>query len=319
MKPPKVTVLMPVYNAEKFLAQAIESILSQTFRDFEFLIIDDGSSDQSLDIIKGFGVQDKRIRVVARKNKGLVATLNEGLSIAQGKYVARQDADDISEKKRLEKQIEYLENDSSVGLVGTNYHVIDDGGRVTATTDVFTSPDDLKLVEVFFNHFGHGTIMARADLMTKHGYDITYKHAEDYDLWVRLSHEARIANLSEPLYQWRQHLEGVTTVHGGAMRAQAQRIRDREFEFFLNNKKKFKTFSFHPFSMRGGLRTYLSKKNSLYRDMALMFCLCGLRRKAVPFLLLAWVHAPWQPKTYKQLLITLFKKDSIGKIDYEPF
>lgn len=318
MKLPKVTVLMPVYNAGGFLAEAIESILNQTFRDFELLIIDDGSTDRSLGTIKKYTKQDKRVKVVSHgENKGLVATLNEGIGLAEGKYIARQDQDDISAKSRLKKQVEYLDNNPSIGLLGTNYDVIDNRGKTVATTDVFTSPEDIKLAEVFSNQLGHGTIIARRRLLRTFPYDEDFKNAEDYDLWARLSHHTKIANLSKPLYKWRLHETGMTNTKTAAMQSQVHRIRNREFRYFLSHKSDFKIFSFHPRSMRGGTRSYLEKKSSVFRDMALMYCYTGLRRKAVPALLLALLYAPWNKKTYRQLIITLFRIKSMAMIDYE--
>src|SRR5665647_1469233 len=124
MKSPKVTVLMSVYNSESFLAEAIDSILGQTFKDFEFLIINDGSKDKSLEIIKNRAKNDPRIRLISRPNKGLVKSLNEGLAKARGEYIARMDSDDISLKTRLKKEVDFLDSHPDVGMVGSNYTII---------------------------------------------------------------------------------------------------------------------------------------------------------------------------------------------------
>src|SRR5947207_1274318 len=122
---------MSVYNGENYLAEAIDSILNQTFKDFEFIVIDDGSSDTSLKIIKKY--TDPRIKLISRKNKGLVASLNEGLAKAKGDYIARQDADDVSLPQRLKKEVEYLDAHPKVALVGSNYKHLDAKGKLTGT------------------------------------------------------------------------------------------------------------------------------------------------------------------------------------------
>lgn len=323
MKKPQVTVLMPVYNAARFLAEAIKSILGQSFTDFEFLIINDGSTDKSLDIIKQFAVQDKRIKIINRKNKGLVASLNEGVGLAKGKYIARQDADDISLPARLEQQLEYLENHPDTGLLGTNLKVIDEKGEQVppsiANVDLLTSPDDLKLAEIFSNQFAHGSVIVRTDLIKESNYDDSYKHAEDYDLWTRISHKTALANLKEPLYVWRFHEKGVTATKSAAMKAQAFKVVSREFQYYLTHKSEYKFFSFHPFSMRGGVRAYLSRKSSVYRDMAILYGRHGLRRRAVFVILLAALHAPWLTKNYRHLFLTIASRDRALAIEYELF
>lgn len=318
MKSPQITVLLPVYNSARFLADAIESILSQSFGGFEFLIIDDGSRDKSPNIIKKYAERDKRIKVITHpKNRGLVTTLNEGVRVAKGKYIARQDADDISLPVRLEKQVEYLQKHPEVGLVGANYQVIDDNGVVVNATNIFTHPQDLALAEIFSNQFGHGTIMARAHQLRQHTYDPDFSHAEDYDLWTRLARETKIANLKEILYLWRLHESGVTARKAAEMRAQVQRIRDREFTYFLKTQNQFSLFTLHPFSMRGGPIAYGNKKASLCRDLALMYCYRGLKKKAVPVLLWALAIAPWSARTYRQLFITLFHASKVAQLEFE--
>ncbi|HAS7841575.1 TPA: glycosyltransferase family 2 protein, partial [Vibrio cholerae] len=119
MSSPKISVVMSVYNGEKYLGEAIDSILKQTFSDFEFIIINDGSTDKTLEIIKSYMKKDDRIVLVSRENKGLIVSLNEGLDLAKGQYIARMDADDISIKSRFEKQIEFLDSNPDIGVCGT--------------------------------------------------------------------------------------------------------------------------------------------------------------------------------------------------------
>lgn len=321
MNQPLVSVIMSVYNAEAFLSEAIDSILGQTYPNFEFIIINDGSTDKSKDIINHYAHLDKRIKVIERPNKGLVASLNEALAIARGKYVARQDADDISLPERFDRQISFLEANTSIGLVGSNIAVIDDQGKPVpkhiVNIDFFTSPDDLKLAEVFFNQFGHGSVMGKADLLQNLAYDPAYIHAEDYDLWARLSHHAHLANLKEPLYKWRFHNEGITSSHSQAMQNQTENIVTREFQYYLSHKSEYKFFSFKPFSMRGGIRSYLAWKARLYKCMAFMYARHGLRRRAIPIFLLAFIHAPWLKNIYRCFFATLRGRQALDKIGYD--
>jgi glycosyltransferase involved in cell wall biosynthesis len=156
---PLVSIIMTVYNAEEYIQTSIDSIINQTFTDFEFIIIDDGSNDKSSDIIKS--IKDPRIIFRSRKNKGQTESLNEGIRIAKGIYIARQDADDISTKNRLKLQIELMETDKNIGLLGTNYEIVYPDGKLWFTTNMFTHPDDLNLAIIFSNQFGHGSIVAR--------------------------------------------------------------------------------------------------------------------------------------------------------------
>ena len=164
---PKVTVLMSVYNGKRYLREAIDSILDQTFRDFEFLIINDGSTDSSSDIIRSY--DDSRIRLIENeKNIGLTRSLNKGLKLARGEYIARMDADDRSMPERLEKEILFLDKNKNVGLVGTYFLMVNKSGKVLSTFSPGTSGLSEKLLEG--NMFGHGSTMFRADCIEKVGY-----------------------------------------------------------------------------------------------------------------------------------------------------
>lgn len=315
---PLVSIIMSAYNAVEYLKTAIESVLGQTYPSFEFIIINDGSTDNTNLIIKEYADKDKRIRIIDhQKNRGLIASLNEGVEIASGEYIARQDADDISLPSRLEKQVRFLQKNNQIGMVGANYHVIDERGTVVDTTNVFTQPTDLALAEIFTNQFGHGTIMARAELLKKHRFDQNYKHAEDYELWSRLAHEAELANLKEPLYKWRLHKGGITASKNAEMQLQVRRINEREFAYFLAHRADYKLVRFWFSSTEGGLLAYLAKKARLYRNMALMYCRKGLRKKAILISLIAWACAPLSRKAYRVLITALQKQKPDHPFDLE--
>ena len=210
-KTPLVSVVMSVYNGEKYLREAIESILNQTFTDFEFIIINDGSNDDTLNIIKSY--KDPRIILISRENKGLVASLNEGIERARGKYIARQDADDASLPQRLTRQVEYLRLHENCVVVGSRIQEIDDVGvphyRVVLSNEL--PNDSLELSLFFCNPLAHGTVLMRTDIVRAvGGYESRYWPAEDYELWGRMSKVGRLAVLDEVLYLYRFNSKGIS-------------------------------------------------------------------------------------------------------------
>lgn len=315
MKRPQVTVLMPVYNGARYLREAIESILNQTYEDFEFLIINDGSTDNSLSILNSYAKLDGRIRVVSRPNKGLIATLNEGISLAKGVYIARQDSDDVSMVERLSVQVDFLNANSSVGLVGTNYHTINENSRHLSTTDVFTLPDDIKFAQVFSNQFGHGAVMFRKEILNLSGnYNIDFEHSEDFDLWTRVLRISKGANLKQPLYEWRRHDESTTLLQAKKMADQVNRIRLREFNYYQTHKHEYALFTLNSFSTLGGIKKYHEKKNRLYRNLSLMYCQSGYRRHSIMPILLAIIVSPWVSKSYTQFFYILVRRSRLKNI-----
>ena len=210
MKNPKVTVLMSVYNGEKYLNEAIDSILGQTFKDFEFLIVNDGSTDKTGDILKSY--DDPRIKIINNeKNIGLTKSLNKGLKLARGEYIARQDADDISMPERLEKEVEFLEQNKNVGLVGTDYLFINEKGKVVHIVKCLNGSRELKAKLLKGNQFGHGSVMLRRECIDRVGtYREEFKFAQDYDFCLRIAEMYDVANISEPLYKWRISIESIS-------------------------------------------------------------------------------------------------------------
>lgn len=203
----KVTVLMAVYNGEFYLRESIDSILNQTFKDFEFLIIDDCSTDLSRDVIRPYC--DPRIRfIVNSKNLGLIKTLNYGLELARGEYIARQDQDDISHPTRLEKQVAYLNSNPDVVLLGTRVNSIDQDGRRSEPFGCATvsSEHAIRWQSMFDNPFVHPSVMMRSDIVHNvGGYDEHFAECEDFDLFSRLLNNSKATNLKEALLDYRYH------------------------------------------------------------------------------------------------------------------
>jgi glycosyltransferase involved in cell wall biosynthesis len=207
-KEPRVTVLMPVYNGGAFLRPAIDSVLAQTFRDFELLIIDDGSTDGSLESIEV--ERDSRIRLVHNhENLGLVATLNRGVELVKGTYLARMDADDLCEPRRFERQVEYLDRHPEVGVCSTWATFINSEGLETG---VLKRPIGKDLQRLFWkpSPLVHAAMMGRTALLKEHPYDPDFADSEDYELFLRLYNVTQIHNLPEALYRIRRHGSNVS-------------------------------------------------------------------------------------------------------------
>lgn len=207
---PKISVIMPVYNAQEYIREAIDSILNQTFSDFEFIIINDGSTDNSVEIIKNYN--DPRIVLVDNtENKGLVSVLNQGLQLAQGEYIARMDADDISLPNRFMEQVNYLDKHPQVGILGAWFHIF--GNKINRIEKKHKFPKLKDILET--SPVGHPVAMLRKSVFDKYNlqYDKAYKHAEDYELWVRASKLTKIANLQKVLLKYRWHDNNISAIY----------------------------------------------------------------------------------------------------------
>ncbi len=203
---PGISVIMAVHNGERYLGRAMESVLGQTFGDFEFIIVDDGSTDGSSAIIRSYA--DPRIRSVSNgRNIGLTRSLNVALGLASGHYIARQDADDVSLPARFAKQVTYLERHPEVGLLGTGVCIIDEDGRVLRRETPSPYPERKLRMH---NQFVHGSVMLRKSVLDQVGpYHELFRYSQDYELWLRIAGRYTVANLTEPLYWKRRHRESV--------------------------------------------------------------------------------------------------------------
>ena len=194
---------MPVYNGSKYLDDAIKSILNQTFQNLEFVIIDDGSTDDSLNIIKSYN--DNRIRLIENKaNQGQSKTLNKGINLARGTYIARVDQDDISSSDRLEKQLEFMEKNSDIDVCGSWVELM---GKQSDVLNLETRSEEIKISLLTNQNLAHPAVMIRKSTLIKHNldYDPKFIIANDYDLWVRMFEYCSFANIPEPLVKHRVH------------------------------------------------------------------------------------------------------------------
>ena len=220
---PKVTILLPVYNGERYLAETLASLFQQTYTDFELLIIDDGSTDSSADIIKSF--DDPRIRVLKNPERlKLSGALNRGMREAKGKYIARMDADDIALPLRLQRQIEYMEEHPTIGMCGTAIEIF---GAGKPRKDVYlATADAIRAYALFDCPFCHPSVMMRRGMFLQYDlwYDGAYYPTEDYELWARAVDKFPTANIDEVLLRYRVHGESMTGSDWDRMDKQAARI-----------------------------------------------------------------------------------------------
>jgi glycosyltransferase involved in cell wall biosynthesis len=231
---PKITVLMTVYNGELHLREAIESILGQSFDDYEFLIIDDGCTDGSGEIIRSYN--DSRIRLIDNEgNFGQTRSLNHGLRLAKGEFIARQDADDISEPDRLARQVAFMERHRELALLGTAYTEIDFHGTPIGCKLLPSDCMNIRWSLLFFCPFVHSSVMLRRSSISgvMASYDEAYSYAQDYELWSRIAFRLPVANLTESLVRYRITSSSMTATYGSIVDEEIDRIRLANIGRFL--------------------------------------------------------------------------------------
>ena len=229
MAGPKVSILLPVHNGARHLRNALESLLHQTFTDFEIDVMNDGSTDDSAAIIQSY--RDPRIRYHEQPNAGISASLNRLVAGARGTYLARMDHDDWSHPNRLAAQVAHLEAHPETVLVGSWIEVMDQEGRLTRTIRYPVTATGIRELMLLTNPIGHGSVMLRRvpELLYRSEFD----DAEDLDLWERLVVRYKMANLPLPLYRWRENPEGISTRRNRRQRMVARRVRARYRRWYL--------------------------------------------------------------------------------------
>lgn len=228
---PETTVLIPTYNCAKYLIECIESILNQTYSDYEILLIDDGSTDNSREIIETFS--DPRIRYFRNeKNLGIVKTLNLGIDLASGEFIARMDADDIMVGDRLANQVKFLKENQSYGMVGAWYEVIDEEGRFIELLKTHLDSQFLRLALLFRNQFAHSAVTMRAEILRKLKYDGKFQYCEDHELWIRFSQRCQIANLPEKHLSYRWYQDNSCNANQTQLRISVLKLLSRELDYY---------------------------------------------------------------------------------------
>ncbi|MBN1966010.1 MAG: glycosyltransferase [Anaerolineae bacterium] len=235
---PRVSIIMPVYNGERYLARAVDSMLAQTFTEFEFIILDDCSTDATPDILARY--DDPRIRVFRNEeNLRITRTLNKGFDLATGEYIARMDSDDFSFPERLQTQVEYLDSHPEVGLLGTRVYLVDDDDRPLENglpsprhpgTAGYTQWSLLWATTIW-----HPTAIIRRQVLLEHDlrYDPAFEPAEDYDLWARINRHCTVIRLAEPLLYYRMNTGGISCTRVQEQAVKHAQIMQREIGALL--------------------------------------------------------------------------------------
>ena len=240
----RVTVLMSVFNRENYLPESIESILGQAYVDYEFIIIDDASTDDTVTILNSY--HDPRIIIMRNKdNIGLTRSLNRGLQFANGNYIARMDADDTSLPERLAHQVRFLDCNRNYGLVGTSFEVYDEMTRRRKICPVPINDSRLRKYLLLNNPFCHGSVMFRKECLGKIGaYNPNLTYAQDYDFWIRISDHYKVAILPEILYRWRKDPGGISFKNREDQKHFSRSINVRAWESHLRELKSGRLQSF---------------------------------------------------------------------------
>lgn len=243
---PKVSVLMPVFNTkEEYLRESIHSILNQTFNDFEFIIINDGSVNNAKDVILSYC--DNRIKYFEQDNHGLVYTLNRGISLCNGEYIARMDSDDISLPERFARQVEILERNPEIGIVGGLISFFPDSKFEKKYEQYPRYLDLLRECQV-----AHPVVMMRKSVLDRFNlrYDNDYLHVEDYELWSRLIRYTEFHNIQDILLKYRVHEESVSFVFSEMQNKNTLRIRQKMLDFLTKDKNSQEKIEYFIFSER---------------------------------------------------------------------
>ncbi|MEW6455193.1 MAG: glycosyltransferase [Acidobacteriota bacterium] len=286
---PLVSVVMSVYNGENYLEKSIESILYQTFRNFEFIIINDGSTDSTGAILTRYQKIDKRIFVFNQENQGVIASLNRGCHLSKGKYIARMDADDISLPERLQKQVEYMELHPEIDFLGTSMELIDQNRIPLKKLCLPTMPGLIRWCLLFENCMSHASVMMRRSIIEKVGlYHIEAQHAEDYDLWTRASFKTKLANLPEVLLCHRIGVNNITSRYFPEQEQAVIKVMHSSISQTLNKEIPIKTIiSLHQMVRENFLNDFHQIQEvyklieNLYRSYLKLVSLNSIEAKAV--------------------------------------
>jgi hypothetical protein len=233
---PLVSVLMSVHNDARFVGEAVQSVLAQTLPDFELIVVDDASTDATAELLAEIG--DPRLNVVRNpEQSGLAASLNRGLDVAQGRYVARLDSDDVSVPDRLERQVERIEQEPRVAVVGSAVRDLDEHGAAGTVHRSPVGPRAVRWLSLFSSPFFHPSVLVDRERLDELGlrYDTSFFESEDYDLWARLLQHAEGANVAEPLVLKRVHAGQASQRRGDVQETFQRQVALREIERVASN------------------------------------------------------------------------------------
>lgn len=278
---PTISVILPAYNAERFLPDAIDSILNQTFRDFELIILNDGSTDKTEEIILSY--TDSRIRYVKNvQNLKLISTLNKGVDLARGKYIARMDADDISMPTRFEEQIKYLTEHPSVALVSAEAYMMNEQGEITHKSRHYVThlPKVCRFANIFECQFMHPVCMIRSEVLKEYKYSLedVAMHVEDYELWSRMNRNGLLmASIGEPLFKYRVTKGSICGKYEKVQVEHCLEISYKSYCSILNGKMDRDDF-FRMFSKHKSIRSFISMMNFVHKQIEIYIGKSGLNK-----------------------------------------
>ncbi|NJD34691.1 MAG: glycosyltransferase [Betaproteobacteria bacterium] len=297
---PLISVVMPVYNVERYVAEAVESILTQTFQDFEFLIFDDGSNDGSLTILKEYANHDKRIQLFAKPHQGYVPWLNEGIKMARGEFIARMDADDVSLPQRFVRQMQHLCRHPDCVAVGCDTLMIDPDGDALGKVihDVEHKAIESDLLNGGLGVIAHPTcMMRRSTLLAIGGYREEFESIEDFDLWLRLAELGCLANLPEVLLKYRVHYTNVVFTQVDRQRQHADRI--------INEARLRRGLKPLPHSIWSYTAPTFVERHQSWASQALG---SGYQRTALKHAFISLRKAPFSPRSWLTLCVSALPK-----------
>jgi glycosyltransferase involved in cell wall biosynthesis len=305
---PLVSVLLPVYNSEKYIHNAIQSVLNQTFKNFELIVLNDGSSDSSLEIAEHYADTDKRVRVYSHENRGICRTLQKGVNLALGKYTARMDADDIALPQRFEQQVQYLENNPSCVVLGTGTIVIDPQDNLLYAVEVTQGHEAilLELLQWKGSRICHPTVMMRTDAVRAVGGYVQEYHWEDIDLFLKLAKVGQLENLPQKLLKHRLHLSSITHT-----RNNDTKLNEIKQEIYLKAIENLHLST--DFCQQNNLSLPQPIDTSDYYSEYEVYCRwsifarrSGFYTTSVKYLYKIFAKHPFKPKTYWTFLYCLF-------------
>lgn len=270
MDNPLVSVIIPCYNAERFVEQAVRSIIEQTYTNLEILCCDDCSTDGTYPILEKLAGEDNRIVLLQNEqNLQIVATLNKMIGLAKGKYIARMDADDISLPNRIGRQVEFLEKNLDYGICGTRAWIINEKNRKINKSRIPTKNEDIQIFKDYDSPFFHPTVVIRSDILKMHLYNLEYQFCEDFELWHRILKITKGINLSERLFFYRKIKSSICNNYYSHQR-QMELRKKLQTNFKIENIYKLKSleaaaFLYAKLIKEGALKfSFLPYKNCLF-------------------------------------------------------
>jgi len=311
----KVSIIMPVYNGEKYLEAAIDSIRNQSYKNWELIVINDGSTDNTENIIGQYA--DNRLKYVKNEaNLGLIPTLNKAINFCDGEYIARMDADDICEKDRLSKQVKFLDKHSSIAMCGTNAIVIDENGNKKGNIVNVSSNDYIQINLLFSVPIIHPSVMLRSQVLKNYRYDENYKHIEDYELWCRIADEHKICNLSSKLLEYRWHTSNISVQNNSVQEKRKDKVITNQLnKIGLNPSQEellLHRISFMQYDVKGGVEKHqfdnFSGLNLWFNKLveANQIKKRYNRNKFIAFLWSRWIVLCIKQKQYRTIFKTNF-------------